>query len=447
MGYEGASGAVGIQGVTGEHGHVWDDGIRLNGYNTHLFEWDSSDGKFVPTNPTDDFLKVRDGAVIRLWITQEAFEDGIDAAGTIKIDSVEGGTTTLTEYPVYYSDTEPISNYITELEYDSIVQFTFRNNAWYYSGGIIGDYEGDRIWRRIIVSGGSVGGYNEGDIVEPGTRLQELFERLLTRDIDVKATSPRSTLAFGNYPNMTQLNYEVGAVVNDTLVPTYYDGYFTTSDESSYPTSKFNINNHTGNGRLAAGCTNRTAKFYRNGTQTTSTISFNGIPEGTYVYRAETPYDASSNIPKTSQNNDSSVNISAGTAISNNLTIMARYLCYYGPQDALYAANIDTERHFTTQASLYPLEHTWLNSSGPTEIQSILTTENKPSFVVVVPVGWTITGTKNSMDQDVPLATTWYPQNTITYTNGTETTTYQVYSSPSTLVCEYRNIMLEKTNQ
>ena len=136
-GYRGDDGKIGYQGITGENGAIWDDGIRLNGYNTHLFVFDLNDGKFKPVGGQKNYLNLRDGAVIKLWLDENAY-NSISRYGQIKIDNVVNGTAVLTSYPVYYSDGTSIVGMINpQTDLDGAIEFTFMGSAWYYSGGII----------------------------------------------------------------------------------------------------------------------------------------------------------------------------------------------------------------------------------------------------------------------------------------------------------------------
>ena len=141
---------------------------------------------------------------------------------------------------------------------------------------------------------------------------------------------------------------------------------------------------------------------------------------------------------------DSSVYIPAGAVTSNQVQVVGKYKCYYGTADAITAFDYDdpNEYQFLTQASIEALNSVWMDST--TTISTITSTAAKPSFVIAAPTAWDITAAMNSFDSPVTVETTWFKQNTITYTRGSVTTTYQVWVNPSTEANEYRNIKLTK---
>ena len=138
MGYQGDDGEIGIQGLVGENGAIWEDGVRLSGYNTHLFEFDTVEGKFVSKNTsTTDLLYIRNGARIQIWLDQDAY-DSIEDTGNIIIDRLESGTLIETSYPVYYAGDTPLIGMIDpEADIDSVIELVYREEAWYYNGGLI----------------------------------------------------------------------------------------------------------------------------------------------------------------------------------------------------------------------------------------------------------------------------------------------------------------------
>lgn len=445
MGYQGDDGEIGIQGLVGENGAVWDDGIRLSGYNTHLFVWDQSQSKFVPKNPDEDILKVNNGAVIRIYLTQEAYNGLLADNGDIKVDTLSSNQMVEHSAPAYYAGNDAIINHITQFDYDTVIDFTYYEGAWYYSGGLIGYSEFDTIVRRITVKGGRVGGYDEGDNVEPGTSIQDLFEKLLVRDVDVAVgETPSTKMVLRNGGSMY---IEVGSPYTNELAVTYFDGYFESADKTGYTDAEFNTNNSTSNGKLLAQCSNEGTRFFMDGTQMPDqNISIQSAQEKVYEFTSETDYSRSAAVPKTSENNDSEVHIPAGVAESNDIKLEGRYKMFYGTHTLLAPYNYNDPNHYryTTKESLSELNGYWMELGARTVIESIESTSAKPSFVIAVPSGWSVTSTKNEAGVDVQVATTWYPQNTIEYVNGSVTTTYQVYVSPSTEPSEYTEITLTR---
>lgn len=137
-GYRGDDGEIGYQGITGEDGAIWDDGIRLNGYNTHLFVFNRTENKFKPIEGQNNILRVEDGASIKIWLDANAYKSLNDNSSSILIDTVSGGQMAGTNYSAFYT----IGVYILEKinpdrDLNGVVEFTFKQNAWYYSGGLL----------------------------------------------------------------------------------------------------------------------------------------------------------------------------------------------------------------------------------------------------------------------------------------------------------------------
>lgn len=136
IGLQGDDGPVGFRGPVGEEGGIWVDGIKLGGYNTHLFVF--KNGKFVP-NSDGDKLRIKDGASILLKLTVEAF-DSIAEDNRIYVEGLVNGDTVLTEYEAYYNDEFLLTEKLTkENDCDNIIGLTYYAGSWYYNGGAIRD--------------------------------------------------------------------------------------------------------------------------------------------------------------------------------------------------------------------------------------------------------------------------------------------------------------------
>lgn len=165
MGYQGPGGDVGIQGLEGAEGAVWDDGIRLNGYNTHFYVYNGSN-KFVPADEfpnqqENNILSIKNGATIKLWIDHDGFNFINNNNGRIKVDNYDNGQVTLSQYIAYYAGTTLLTTKIGEADFNGVIELTFRDDvndardgAWYYTGGLIsaGEENPYRAGRSISIS-------------------------------------------------------------------------------------------------------------------------------------------------------------------------------------------------------------------------------------------------------------------------------------------------------
>ena len=144
MGYIGAPGEVGIQGLTGAKGHIWVDGISLDGYNTHLFQLDN--GKLISIDGS--VLTVNNGAKIAMWFDQNVYDYLLSNNGQIAIESTTYATLVNNDEGIlksdvisgfYYNNTTLFTSIVNiERDLNTIVEFVYFNNNWYYVGGLAG---------------------------------------------------------------------------------------------------------------------------------------------------------------------------------------------------------------------------------------------------------------------------------------------------------------------
>lgn len=444
MGYQGEDGPVGIQGVTGEKGSVWVDGIRLDGYNTHLFEFDVERNKFMSKNdnkfnPADgknydegilngDLLYIRNGAVIAIWLDEAAYTS-IKDSGAIIIDRLENGTYIETNYPVYYAGQTPLADVITPSnDLGTVVELMYRDGAWYYNGGLLTQ----TITEDITVTGVSLGQLREGVEIKAGTTIQELFTKLLVKEIDVHGVKPIISISVedGNIKNGQF--YEIGTELNGRFSISYTDGKFV--GDTGYPYT------------LNAECPQGPTAYYQDNVLINDTVIGLTIMEEDITFNGVTSYGESEAVPRTNVGNLSEVKIASGSTNTGNIVVKGRYAMYYGTHPIATDSTIDDPDmyQFTEQSDLSVLEKVWLNPTSNTTIPIIESTDDNPSFVIVIPSTWDITETLNSLGQSVNVETTWYKQNTISYSNNGIDTEYQVYVSPSTEASSYKNIKLSK---
>ena len=343
-GYQGDDGEVGIQGLTGEDGAIWDDGIRLNGYNTHLFAYNIQSGKFKPVvddvspDGQHNYLYIRNGASIKIWLDRNAY-NLISENGEILIDTVVGGEYVETNYKAYYANNVSIVGKINpDKDLNGVIEFTFRNGGWYYSGGLLssgggggaGDIFGgkditvrgtsDESWidtslDSAIESSVSIGNIKAGDTIPAGSSLGEILEKIFVKEFQAATEVPTSVIT------VSPLNdtYSVGDVLGTLNVGhVYTDGKFKPSE--GYPLAKFV--EYNGATKINAGCTENGTVYEYDGNEIDV---FGGeytdaepLAEGEHVFSCQTEYGRSTVVAKTNLNNDSTAKINVGaTSVSS----------------------------------------------------------------------------------------------------------------------------------
>ena len=340
MGYQGDDGEIGIQGVTGENGAIWLDGIRLNGYNTHLFKY--RDSKFVPVHP-NDYLRLEDGAVVKLWINEAAY-NSIKESNEIVIDKVVNGELIETNYKAYYVNGTYISTKINpEIDLNGIIEFTFNNNAWYYNGGLLsvsgeGSYGGGKDIAVVngddmslidistddeIEASVAVGNIAVGDKIPAGSSLSDILTQILVKEYQPATDRPTSVITVSPLSN----TYSVGDVLPTLNIGhTYTDGHFKPS--TGYPVDKFI--EYNGSNPLNAGCTEGTTTYKYGNTVIGGGEYINTTPltEGEHSFSCQTNYGASNVVAKTNLNHDSNVRISSGVTTTSTKTFNVWYNVY-----------------------------------------------------------------------------------------------------------------------
>lgn len=164
-----------------------------------------------------------------------------------------------------------------------------------------------------------IGLYAVGDIIEAGTCLEEIIRYMLCVVIDVISHLP--SLSWSWNPTTT---VEVGTTVTPVQNASGADGYFSSADTTRYPDSTFNTNNNTTGGRLSAGCA-----ISGTGYGITYPTSVTMTTEGDNTFTATLHYGNSTNVPKKSDNTNSSVSISEGNATASK-NVYWRYKAFYG---------------------------------------------------------------------------------------------------------------------
>ena len=124
---------------------------------------------------------------------------------------------------------------------------------------------------------------------------------------------------------------EVGTTVTPVQNASGADGYFSSADTTRYPNSTFDTNNNISSsdpgyvsGHLPAGC-----PLSGTGYGITYPTAVTKTTEGDETFTATLHYGNSTNVPKKSDNTNSSVSISEGNATANK-NVYWRYKAFYG---------------------------------------------------------------------------------------------------------------------
>jgi len=413
---------------------VWIDGIRIDGFNTHLYE--CINDKFITKNSTKGLLIIDDGTQIDIWLDKTAYDSIKNNNNCLKIDTFVNGKLEESNYPITFDGKKTLIeavNVLTDL--DAIVSLTFKENEfkekeWYYSGGlrtsttIDGDITVDTsIENDIKVTGVNIGSYKDGVSIIAGTSVEEILRNILTNKIGVKISKPKLTMSLTNSDK-----FEVGEPVEGTINVSYQDGKFI--GETGY--------NYT----LSAGCSKPENYTYKmNGVDLeNNNYSIPSISEGTTTFTVSGIHGPSTETPKDNTGEElNDIKIDSDT-ISTSKDIKAYYKYFYG------YVKYNSDLSEITDETLNGLNNNYLDSNTET-INSLKSTENdKSSILLVIPTDWEIISTKNGKGDIIPteeLSTLWEKnENVITHKiNGKQ---YNLYVNELQQPVEYKEIIIKK---
>lgn len=447
MGYQGDTGEVGIQGLQGESGYaVFFDGIRMNGFNTNLFKYDIFNTKFVSVNNSvPDLLKIGDGSVIKIWMNTNAFNRIVET-NTIEIDTLINGEMVPTNYPAYYSDNYNISELLLNTSaVNTVVEFTFKDNAWHYSGGIVGGGSGggDAIFTHSFeVMGMNLGEMTDGTQVNVGDRIETVVKKMLTKVVDVAYTLPKQRLTINITLNR---DYEVGSTINFRMNASLTDGYFESANKEVYSNEAFDRINSTSGGKLSAGCGVEYIEYYNNGVlQDSPDISIVNINPQSYTFGTKIKYTESTVVPKKNNSENSEVKINDGITALLSFGLNGKYKAFFGYIEKIISSDeTPYENVFTNKSSLSVLTPSFIENGKETTIcEELQSTDALSSMALVIPATATITSLSNKFG---PLSDPYEKfklQNSFDYTNGNTTTVYNVYVLHSLYAAEYKNLKI-----
>ena len=409
---------------------VWIDGIRIDGFNTHLYE--CINDKFITKNSTKGLLIIDDGTQIDIWLDKTAYDSIKNNNNCLKIDTFVNGKLEESNYPITFDGQKTLIDAVNVLtDLDAIVSLTFKENEWYYSGGlrtsttIDGDITVDTsIENDIKVTGVNIGSYKDGESITAGTSVEEILRNILTNKIGVKISkTPKLTMSLTKSGT-----FEVGESVEGTITVSYQDGQFI--GESGY--------NYT----LSAGCSKPENYTYKmNGEELeNNNYSIPSISEGTTTFTVSGTHGESTNTPKDNTGEElNDIKIDSAT-ISTSTNIKAYYKYFYG------YVEYNSDLSEITDETLNKLSSNYLDSNTET-INTLKSTENdKPSILLVIPTDWEIISTKNGKGDVIPteeLSTLWEKnENVITHEiNGKQ---YNLYVNELQQPVEYKEIIIKK---
>ena len=409
---------------------VWIDGIRIDGFNTHLYE--CINDKFITKNSTKGLLIIDNGTQIDIWLDETAYNSIKNNNNCLKIDTFVNGNLEESNYPITFDGQKSLIDAVNNLtDLDAIVSLTFKENEWYYSGGlrtsttIDGDITVDTsIENEIKVTGVNIGSYKDGVSIIAGTSVEEILRNILTNKIGVKISkTPKLTMSLTKSGT-----FEVGESVDGTITVSYQDGQFV--GETGY--------NYT----LSAGCSEPENYTYKmNGVDLeNNNYSIPSISEGTTTFTVSGTHGESTNTPIDNTGEKlNDIKIGSDT-ISASTNINAYYKYFYGYVE--YNSNL----YEITDETLNNLSSNYLDSNTET-INSLKSTEDdKPSILLVIPTDWEIISTKNGKGDVIPteeLSTLWEKnENVITHEiNGKQ---YNLYVNELQQPVEYKEIIIKK---
>lgn len=278
----------------------------------------------------------------------------------------------------------------------------------------------------ITVTGVTVGNLTNGYTINAGTKLQDILEMILMKELFVKSTTPKVTISNSG---TTAKTYEVGTEITVNLSHTYTDGYF--SGEEGYDYT------------LAAGCTEGDTTYYKSSTALTGNTDIVTLTEGSVDYKCTTTYGVSTNIPVSNLGNNLDTTIVAGTATSGNITFTGKYKYFLGYGAYTTIAELDSAkvRALTTKTGDITKDGT-TTVVGSTAIKS-----NGTSIIIACPAKYKLATISNGLGADI-LANFFVTGNVdVNLGGGTGAAeSYNVYIYPITngAEVEFKNVTLTK---
>lgn len=418
---------------------VWIDGIRIDGFNTHLYE--CINDKFITKNSTKGLLIIDDGTQIDIWLDKTAYDSIKNNNNCLKIDTFVNGKLEESNYPITFDGKKTLIeavNVLTDL--NAIISLTFKENEfkekeWYYSGGlrtsttIDGDITVDTsIENDIKVTGVNIGSYKDGESITAGTSVEEILRNILTNKIGVKISKPKLTMRLDDSGP-----FEVGETVEGYIKVYYQDGQFI--GETGYDYT------------LSAGCSTPENYKYKMKTDSeeeeileNNSYNIPSISEGTTTFTVSGEHGQSINTPVDNTGEElNDIKIDSDT-ISTSKDIKAYYKYFYG------YVEYNSDLSEITDETLNGLSSNYLDSNTET-INSLKSTENdKSSILLVIPTDWEIISTKNGKGDIIPteeLSILWEKnENVITHEiNGKQ---YNLYVNELQQPVEYKEIIIKK---
>lgn len=439
MGYVGKPGEVGIQGLQGAKGHIWVDGVSLDGYNTHLFTLENNRLKSVDGS----LLTLGNGAKISLWLDENCYNYLVSNECRITVDdnvyATENGEEKLIvserTAPIHYTNSKLLTEIIdSDNDLNTIVELVYYNGSWYYAGGLIGLNSSDRVINNYVggkdiaidsefneednvmtnninislqddlKSTTKLGFLEAGETLLAGSSLTDILTKILVKEVGGSAHVPTANITI----NPTATSYEVGTALGSiSLTGQYTDGYYTSANTEIYSEDLFNTNNGQNDGKVEANCVKQSCEYYLNneiiGYGDSYNYTDNNIVRNnqTYSFKCKFNYSNSQvNTIKTNLGNEENINIESGsTNFSNTIDINFYHTTTVGVLNNVYW-NESTNSLVDNQGNIYnpstELNNIMLRENGGVLLKSTTQNENNeysiPSLssqYIVVPQGVT----------------------------------------------------------
>ena len=196
---------------------------------------------------------------------------------------------------------------------------------------------------NAITPNTTVGFVSPSNPIPAGASLEDVLRKILVKEVLATNVNPTNSLTVSG-----DAQREVGTALGTiTLIPSYTDGYYKSSDTAVYTDAQFNTNNDTTNGRLNAGCTPGDITYYKGNTTITDKVdetdgfqyvdNITTTKNETYSFQITTAYEASTvNECKTSSNAVQEISINGGTTSkSDEKTVKFYHKTYVSPIQGL----------------------------------------------------------------------------------------------------------------
>lgn len=172
----------------------------------------------------------------------------------------------------------------------------------------------------IRVNGVSIGGYNDGDVINEGTKIWDVLRKILSKVIDVRAVLPtiklNSAMSSADRAKVDNGKIEIGETLTQEFSVTQTNGKFEGLSGYTYT--------------IDAGCEWGSNVSYKKGYENIGSTDVSTFgTEGNVTFTASLDYGASTVVPVKNDGTPSEVRIESGTATSS-ITYNVTKKVFYG---------------------------------------------------------------------------------------------------------------------